>query len=312
MNPHFDRALSTLSRRELIAIATTLATPGCIGTRSLHGRAKTAPIEYDEHGGLMIEARVARGELVRMILDTGASRSALDSAFVRKLGLPLRDGGEVEGSAGVVRAHETDIELEIAPIDTSAPADSSASSDRARLSCTVYDVGSYDPRCVGILGGDFLSRAPFQIFYRERKWSRGDAPSGERIPMRLDNGIPRIRVTIDGSPLELRIDTGAAFPPGPDAYLNVTVAQAQALGLTGPPHAVFTASGTGGETLKLDVHALDSLVIGERHLERAFAIVQPKVGYFARDDAVGFLGNSVLDKLDPGFDYAAAAFTIGA
>ena len=254
----------------------------------------------------MIEARVARGELVRMILDTGANRSALDSAFVRKLALPLRDGGEVEGSAGVVRAQETEIDLEIAPID------GVVSLGRAQLACTVYDIGSYDPRCVGILGGDFLSRAPFQIFYRERKWSSGAPPNGDRVPMRLDNGIPRIRGTIDGSPLELRIDTGATFPPGADAYLNVTVAQAQALGLTGPPHAVFTASGTGGETLKLDVHALDSLVIGERHLEHAFAIVQPKIGYFARDDAVGFLGNSVLDKLDPGFDYGAGVFTIGA
>jgi hypothetical protein len=27
--------------------------------------------------------------------------------------------------------------------------------------------------------------------------------------------------------------------------------------------------------------------------------VQPRAGYFARDDATGFLGNAVLDKLDP-------------
>jgi predicted aspartyl protease len=303
MEPHFDCAGSTPSRRELVALAASIAVTSCAGTRSPN-RAPTAPIIYDEHGGLMIEAHVAGGELVRMILDTGASRSALDGAFVRKLGLPLRNGGEVEGSAGIVNSQEADIE--IAPIDGLAPL------DRTRLSCTVYDISSYDARCVGILGGDYLSRAPFQIFYRERRWSRGDAPRGARIPMRLDNGIPRISASVNGMPIDLRIDTGAAFPSGADAYLSVTIAQAQALRLTGPPQAVFTATGTGGETLKLNMHALDSFAIGEKRIERAFVIVPPRVGYFARDDAVGFLGNSVLDKLDPGFDYPGGVFTIGA
>ena len=254
----------------------------------------------------MVDARIAErgsgiadGEAMHMILDTGASRSAIDAAFARRLGLPLRDGGNVEGSAGVARAKDADIDVEVPPFP------------RAHLTCTVYDIGSYDARCVGILGADFLAREPFQIFYRERIWSRGDTPRGERIPMTLDNGIPRIQARVDGLPIELRIDTGAAFPPGPDAYLNVTRAQADALHLTGPPHAVFSATGTGGETLKLDVHALKSLEIGTKRIEHAFAIVQPRIGYFARDDAVGFLGNSVLDKLDPGFDYEGGTFTTG-
>jgi len=170
------------------------------------------------------------------------------------------------------------------------------------LTCTVYGLGSYDPRCVGILGADFLAQAPFQIFYRERTWSRGGELHGERIGMTLDNGIPRIQARIAGVPIDLRIDTGATFPPGEDAYLNVTSAQAERLHLSGPPHAVFSATGTGGETLKLNVYPLKSLEIGSKRIERAFAIVQPRVGYFARDDAVGFVGNSVLDKLDPGFD----------
>lgn len=46
-------------------------------------------------------------------------------------------------------------------------------------------------------------------------------------------------------------------------------------------------------------------------VNRAFAIVQPGVGYFAEPDAVGFLGNSVLDRLDPFFDYAGGVFGIG-
>jgi len=247
----------------------------------------------------MVEARIGR-ESVHMILDTGASCSALDAAFARKLALPLRDGGEVEGSAGVVHSNAADIDIEVPPFPST------------RLTCTVYDLGSYDPRCVGILGADFLALAPFQIFYRERVWSRGSELRGERIPMSLDNNIPRIEARIDGVPIDLRIDTGATFPPGDDAYLNVTSAQAETLHLSGPPHAAFSATGTGGETLKLDVFALKSLEIGSKRIDRAFAIVQPRVGYFARDDAIGFLGNSVLDKLDPGFDFASRVLKIGA
>jgi predicted aspartyl protease len=290
---------ATTNRRELLAFAAVLASGACAAEPSSGRRPTSAPIVYDEHGGLMVEARVAGREGLHMLLDTGATCSAIDRAFARELALPLRHGGEVEGSAGVVRAQGTDCEVEVPPF---AP---------ARLSCTVYDLGSYDARCAGIPGADFLSRSPFQIFYRDRVWLRGDKPRGAQIPMQIDAGIPRIRALVDGTAIELRIDTGAAFPPGPDAYLNVTAAQAESLHLMGPPHAVFTATGTGGEALKLEVHALESLVVAEKRLDRAFAIVQPRVGYFAREDAVGFLGNSVLDKLDPGFDYDASVFRIG-
>ena len=81
--------------------------------------------------------------------------------------------------------------------------------------------------------------------------------------------------------------------------------------VSGKPLAVWSATGTGGATLSLPVHRLQSLRLGERLVERPFAIVQPKVGCFARPDAVGFLGNAVLDKLDPFFDYAQGRFGVG-
>jgi predicted aspartyl protease len=293
-----DASRAVLNRREILAIASSLIGVGCCASRARARHATTGPIVYDEHGGLMVKAIISR-ESVHMILDTGASRSAIDLAFAHKLALPLRDGGEVEGSAGVVRSQAADLDIEVPPFPS------------ARLACTVYDIGSYDPRCVGILGADFLAQAPFQIFYRERTWSRGGELHGERIAMTLDNNIPRIQARIDGVPIDLRIDTGATFPPGDDAYLNVTTAQAELLHLSGPPQAVFSATGAGGEKLKLSVYALKSLEVGSKRIDRAFAIVQPRVGYFARDDAVGFLGNSALDKLDPGLDYESRVLTIG-
>ncbi len=60
------------------------------------------------------------------------------------------------------------------------------------------------------------------------------------------------------------------------------------------------------------MHRIRDLVIGERRFDHGFAIVQPEVGYFARPDAVGVLGNSVLDKIAPAFDYSGCRFAIDA
>ena len=233
---------------------------------------------------------------VRLILDTGASRSTISSAFAAELGLALGEGGEVEGSAGIVAARSATARLAL------------EGHDELPIDFVVYDFQSYDPRCVGILGAEVLERAPFQLRYREQRLVWHARPPHDTIELALDGRIPRVTVRVDGEPIDLRIDTGAAFPPGEDAYLNLTEDQAGFLGLDGAPVAVFTATGTGGAALELPVQRLDSLEVAGVALPRAFAIVQPRVGYFAREDAVGFLGNAVLDKLDPFLDYSARRF----
>lgn len=256
------------------------------------------PLVYDAHGGLFVEARIEGRAPVRMILDTGASRSTISSAYAAELGLALRPGAPVEGSAGVVASEEARATVEVAGLGART------------LDFVVYGFASYDPSCVGILGHELLSRAPFAIRYRERTlvW---DAPApSATIPMHVEDRIPRIAARVDGVGLALRLDTGAALAPGDDAYVNLTRAQALAAGLTGAPAKVFGATGTGGAKLELPVHRLGSLEVAGRALPRAWAIVQPEVGYFARADAVGFLGNAALDKLDPWFDYAGGRFGV--
>lgn len=288
-----------ISRRALLLAATSAA---CAHARAPREREEQVrlPLIYDAQGSLFIEARVGGSEPVRLILDTGASRSTLSTNFATRLGLPIRAGDAIEGSAGVVDSGQASAVLEVPGIGAQS------------IDFATYAFASYDPACVGILGYEFLSRAPFRIRYRERvlEWHSIRPPNVQ--PLELDGRIPRITARINGGSIDLRVDTGAAFPPGDDAYLNLTEAQADALGLTGQPVAVFSATGTGGSVLQLPVHSLASLEVGGVQMHRAFAIVQPRVGYFARDDAVGFLGNSVLDKLDPYFDYTRAAFAVGA
>lgn len=284
-----------VTRRSFLALASISA---ACAARRRSADATVVPLVYDAQGGLLVEARVNGRDPKHFVLDTGASRSTIASAYAAELGLVTVESGEIEGSAGVVTARQAPIELEVMPLAPFA------------LDATVYGFTSYDPRCVGIAGYELLSRAPFQIRYaaRELRWN-ARAPA-RTIGMQLDGRIPRVRALVRGNAVDLRIDTGAALPPGEDSYLNLTQRQARDAGLDGEPVAVFTATGTGGATLELPVHRLDEFEIAGLRIERALAIVQPPVGYFAREDAVGFLGNSVLDKLDPYFDYARGVFGI--
>jgi predicted aspartyl protease len=295
-------AAHDISRRAFFAAAGAGFVAGAAACRMLRREApapRSAPLVYDDRGGLFIDALVNGGEPVRFILDTGASTSALSSAYATKLGLELRVGGEVEGSAGRVK-------VETASIDVEVPGGVGV----VRIEPTVYPLASYDPRCVGILGYEVLSREPFQLRYAERRIVWNAVPPEDSLRMTLDHRIPRIAVLVNGKPLEVRIDTGAALAPSEDAYVNLTTEQASSVGLAGEPWKVWKATGSGGE-ISLAVYRLHSLRIGSRDVARPFAIVQPKVGYFARPEAVGFLGNNVLDKLDPFLDYRAGLFGMG-
>ena len=285
------------------ALAFAFAAQGCVEptdrSRPSAPEAANAPVPliYDATGALFVDALV-EGHPVRLLLDTGASCSTLARAFARAIALPLERGEPVEGSAGVVESERATATIELPGCES------------ARVACAIYDFASHDPACVGILGNDLLARRPFRIDYRRRELSwDGDAPA-EAAPLELDHDIPRTTIAIGGVALDLRIDTGAALAPGAELYLNLTRREAAALGLSGPPAKRFTATGTGGATLDLPVHRVRDVVIGPRRFAEAFAIVQPEVGYFARPDAVGFLGNSALDKLDPWFDYEAGLFGV--
>jgi predicted aspartyl protease len=295
----------TVSRRELLAgagLGAALARFPAAASEPV-----IVPLVYDAQGGLFVEARIDGREPVRLILDTGASRSAISAAYAEELGLETVDGGEVEGTAGVVAARQAAVEVALAGLEP------------LRLDALVYGFASYDERCVGILGRELLERAPFQLRYstRELVWNAempGTAPGTAPetlIDLRLDQGIPRVRAELQSRSIELRIDTGASLAPSERAYVNLAPAQARELALDGPPVAVFSATGTGGAVLELPVHRLASASVAGVRLEQPFAIVQPAVGYFARPEAVGFLGNSVLDKLDPYFDYARGKLGAG-
>jgi hypothetical protein len=281
-----------------IAVALTLVTACASSPQAL--RPAPPPLAFIYFARCIFVAATIHGERALLLLDTGASRSAIDSSFAAVLGIAPTGTGIVEGTAGSIQVRQgmlrdvaigshrlTDLEVTIQPLD-----------------------GLLKPggkRVSGILGSDVLAQFAVSIDFsaREIVFSRslhpGDARSGAAagIQFQLDNGIPRLPAVLDDSVvLSLRLDTGASLFASEDVWINITTPTWRRLQLLDPSLAFagwLGASGTGGE-LRLGYGRLTQLRVGKVTVPRPYVIVQPEVGYFARPDATGFLGNNFLER----------------
>jgi predicted aspartyl protease len=234
------------------------------------------------------------------LLDTGANTSAIDETYARKLGLKVDGATHVEGTAGGVVAQQTKL--------SSIKCGAAQSKD---LVVTVQDLsGLLNPegkQTIGILGNDFLHHYAIQIdFMKEKVLLSEDKHEPDKkqikIPIRLDNGIPRFTATLNqGVPCDFRIDTGASLFETDDIYVNIPPGTWDTLRRRDPflrTTSVLKGVGLGGE-IELPVGRINSLAVKEFSVDRPFVIVQPKQGYFARPDAAGFVSNNLLEKYSP-------------
>ena len=236
------------------------------------------------------------------LVDSGANRSALDDDIARELGLTVPGTSTVEGSAGTIAVRQARIKrLRAGALDV------------RDLTPTVSDLaGSLAPEgqaIAGILGFDALQRhavlfdmAGGRIAFAAEARRLAPLDQATIVPFELDNGIPRIAARIEGQPALLRIDTGAAIGDGPRTFVNITRPFYERLLAADPtlvPYTEFTASGTGG-AMTIAVVKAKRLAVGGVEVAEPRLLVQPPVGYFARGDAVGFLGSYAF-KAWPGF-----------
>lgn len=182
------------------------------------------------------------------------------------------------------------------------------------LTVTIRDLGGLlapgGHRISGILGSVFFAGRALAIDYRGAQIHLlGQAATDDdaresfvQLPMRLDNGIPRITGLLNEDvPTDFRIDTGASIFESADVYLNITASTWEGLRARRPalaPESYLSASGVGGD-LRLPVARIEAARFGSAVVPRPFVIVQPRVGYFARTDAVGFISNNLLEKYSP-------------
>jgi hypothetical protein len=248
-------------------------------------------VSVDEHRDLLF------------VLDTGASASAIDLKTAQDLKLQFVADGRVEGSGGTINTKTVRIKsIRIGSFKTKS------------LDVPAYDLsGSLAPkgmRLDGILGYDFLRNFAVEIDFisrsitlsKKRFEGSKDQHSFDPLPLKLDNGIPRISAKVnDTVPTELRIDTGASLFETQDIYVNITQRTWNALAAAEPtlkPDKYFGGTGVGG-AVRLPVASIKHFAIGPFTFPSVFVIVQPEQGYFGRPDAVGFVSNNLLEKLSP-------------
>jgi len=61
------------------------------------------------------------------------------------------------------------------------------------------------------------------------------------------------------------------------------------------PLRYMTGTGVGGNVY-LQVVGIDKLAFNGMEIKSLFIIVQPREGYFEKDEAIGFFGNNFLEK----------------
>ena len=236
------------------------------------------------------------------LVDTGANRSAIDDDVAQALHLIVPGTDKVEGSAGVVEVRRARVKhLRAAGLDV------------REINATVSDLsGSLAPEgseIAGIIGFDAMGHAALLFDRRNRRIAFASKPAtlaslrgATIVPFALDNDIPLMTAEVNGEPVQLRLDTGAAIGDGPNIFVNVTEAFYERLRAADPslrPYTYFTATGMGGE-IRIPVVKAGSLKLSRAQVREPRLIVQPKVGYFARPDAVGFLGAYAFARW-PGF-----------
>lgn len=264
------------------------------GVSVANAQPTTVPFEYYERL-VFLYVKVNQADSLLFLFDTGANASAIHNKTADDLKLTLVKTDTVEGTAGNI----------IVPF---VSPDSVAMGRYAKTNMvmTKYDLsGSLAPpgkRLDGILGTDFLADFVITLDFQKMQMTLSrelEHPLSNPIRFEMDNGIPRVQGRINNSQSTwFRYDSGSSLFDTKDIYLNVTASVLDSLLKRNPslePKFKLSASGIGG-SVELPVYRVDSVSLQTISIFAPFLIAQPRQGYFARPDAVGFFGNNLLEK----------------
>ncbi len=288
-----------------IGIAAGCARAPDVGSTMAAAPAGSAMFEFNL---LFVEADLGE-ERILCLIDTGATASAIDSALAQRLGLESAGETSVLGTTGEFIAPTVRVPS-VAFVGFASPP----------IEPTSYDLSGMlapEGRRVGmILGYDALRRVILGVdFERARVAALAKPPRHAwSVPMSLEERVPILEAALEGEPVRLRIDTGASLFETDRIYINMTEAGFEAaLKGAAPPRPVerLTGTGAGGASVELPVHELGSFALGGREMGPVRVIVQPRAGYFAREDALGFVSNNLLRRLGRiAFDYPGGRLLI--
>ncbi len=260
------------------------------------GQNLSTPFEFHQ-GVIFLEIRTGGNDTLFCLFDTGAEVSAIDEATADRLRLPVIDTTEVEGSNAVIRTEVVrmkDLWLNDYHVPTIAPTKRDLSHSLAPDGRMPDMILGYDFFRNAILEIDFTS----QVLTLHRDTLTIDYPSF--IPFTLDHNIPRFSGRInDTLAIDFRLDTGAGLFETDDLYINITSDDWERIIEADPelrPTVWLSATGINSEEIRLPVARVERVEVGEMKVEHPWVIVQPRIGYFASPDAVGFVSNNLLRR----------------
>ncbi len=257
---------------------------------------------------IYLQATVNGSKPLWFLLDTGAEMSVVDSAVAASVGLTSVGSATARGSGegtmkagfaqgvtlGVGRAVASGQTVVTLPLDALEP----------------IDGRSID----GILGHDFIASFVVTIDYASRRVSFRDPArfdtatmsSGERVPIEIEGGIPRIKgtvvlpgaVTIDGV---FTVDSGSRTALSfntPFVRANAAVSRIAEASLDAP-----YGFGIGGAT-KTRVGRIDAFRIGSVEFEKpVIGFSFGEKGVDATSSIAGNIGGELMRRFRVTFDY---------
>ncbi len=263
-------------------------------TFNLNVHASVIPFEYYQHL-IFLKLKVNSNDSLLFLFDTGANTSAIDQKTADVLNLKIIRIDNVEGTAGIIDV----------PV-VNAKSISVGNSSVKNLLLTKYDLSTSlvppNQHLDGILGTDFLKHFVVTIDFQNKEISLSKKVTNTlqvSFPFELDNGIPMVKAIINGKiPAFFRYDSGSSLFDTKDIYVNTTTpifGMIEKADSTLNPVQYLSAAGLGGN-MQLPVYKIDSLLLNTIKIKEPFLIIQPMQGYFARQDAVGFVGNNLFEK----------------
>jgi hypothetical protein len=259
----------------------------------LSAKEASIPFEYYQRV-IFLNVQINNSDSLLFLFDTGANASAIDEKTADKLKLSVLRSDSVEGSAGTILVQM----VKINSIRAGNAGVTNLEFTKQNLSYSLAPPGKHVD---GILGTDFMKHFIVTIDFKnhEISFSKKIKNNTKPIPFLMDTNIPKMKATVNDSfQTFLRYDSGSSLFATDSTYINVTINDwitIQQLDSSLKPCGYFSGIGTGGE-IKLAVVPVKSLSFNGQQIQNPFIIVQPKQGYFARTDAVGFFGNNLLDK----------------
>ena len=264
----------------------------------------TIPFRYGTQH-VWVRASINGAPPADFLLDTGASTTALDSAYAARLGLLPEGATLVQGMGGAGSAAYAQVRtLRMAGPDGDGI-------EVGGLRVALLDVSrDLEPvlwrRAAGLIGYDVISRFVLEIDYDQKKLTLRDPASfhyegkGAALPLTLTDNVPTVRVQLDdGCAGDFLVDLGNGF------NVNVHGSLVRRCRLFGRKRKEVELWGGGfAGSFATTLCRLGSIAVGPYRWEEPIAALSLTTsGIAGSREIAGNLGNGALERFKCTFDY---------